>query len=186
MHEAMHQAAALAGKGSVIVAGALGGGMTMAFGWFAQGQNTTIVIVGVLSTVLAALLANWARIITAKSTAKTSERTLLDTEMKDLIDRLHSSYELLLNDARHQESQQKKIAAIRAAVNHKMQSELQRLAWQISFLEMQLRRADVEPEPFRIMPYDELLLIGPADEDGKPIHADDQILAILNEGVNQP
>ena len=102
------------------------------------------------TAIASAGIANWPRIIKARSDSVLSERTLTHNETTKVIERLDRDNEALTA----------KLDAVRMS-KHKILNECQHMSFHIETLHIMLREKGVEPPPFRRATIEELM----GDED---------------------
>lgn len=117
-----------------------------------------------LATAIASAgIANWPRIIKARSDSVLSERTLTHNETAKVIERLDRDNEAL----------SAKLDAVRMS-KHKILNECQHMSFHIETLHIMLREKGVEPPPFRRATIEELM----GDED--------RVVAKISNGESKP
>jgi len=110
-----------------------------------------------------AVFAGAAKLASTWFTAKHNQRALIDTETKDLIERLHNDYRAMIKEAQFQKNQQKRIAALERRAKHNVLNAYGALGMYANDLVHELERLGAKPEePCRVVPYSEL--VGAEDE----------------------
>jgi len=109
-----------------------------------------------------AVFAGAAKLASAFFTARHNQRTLLDTETRQLIERLHTDYQERIMEAQFQKNQQKRIAAIERRAKHDVLNAYGALGMAACDMAKQLKDAGQEHVEFRVVPYTEL--VGVHDE----------------------
>jgi len=94
--------------------------------------------------------------------AKYSQRVLIDSETKSLIDRMHTDYKAMVREAQFQKNQQKRIAALERRAKHNVLNAYGALALHANQVMRDFEQMGGKPEPFTVKSYTEM--VGEEDE----------------------